>query len=880
MAQPIHGLTYDSYTVAFICPMGVELAAVAAMLDEIHPTLPCDKNSYTLGRIGPHNVVVAVMPEIGNNNAATVATQLMNDFRSVRFGLLVGIGGGIPVKDAYDIRLGDVVVSKPSGTFGGVVQFDRGKSYGDGRFERTGMLNKPPTVIMASLETLRAQHIMSGNQISRYVSKMLEKFPAMEQAQYFYQGVDQDLLFESTYHHRGDSSCDGCDRRRVVRRLPRETTSPRIHYGTIGSANQVVKDAVTRERLREDLGIICVEMEAAGLMDAFPCLVVRGICDYADSHKNKRWQPYAAATAAAFAKELLLVVPTAEVATACAAESTNWSVYDFKMTSGFGSGLIYAFHCRNESDFDLLPSVAEAAFNSYDKQHDPLCLDGTRTDVLDKIHEWADGDKEKCIFWLNGLAGTGKSTIARTVARDYSDRGRLGASFFFSRGGGDVSHAGKFFTSIAVQLARRIPTLRRYICEAIAEYSDIASQSLRDQWRKLILRPLSKLDGNGYQSYVLVVDALDECDNDNNIRIILQLLAEARSLKTVRLRIFLTSRPEIPIRYGICQIPDSEHEDFVLHNISPSIIDHDIYVFLEYNLRLIGQEYALDAGWPDECVIRRLVQNASGLFIWAATACRFIQEGREFAERRLSVILQSEMSVTAPERRLYEIYITVLTSSIGHQYNDEERDELLARLRTVLGNIVVLSSPLSASSLSRLLHTTKQQVDQTLNHLHAILDIPKDQTRPLRLHHPSFRDFLLEKERCGDLNFWVDEKEAHQILASRCISLLSSSLGQDICGLGIPGVLVTDIQSSRVEKCLPPEVQYACLYWVQHLQKSGELLHDDSQIHQFLQVHLLHWLEALSLIRKITEGILAIISLESITLVSFLGPINLSINND
>jgi nucleoside phosphorylase len=314
MDQPVHSLTHDSYTVACICPMGVELAAVEAMLDEIHPDLPstCDKNSYTLGRMGVHNVVIAVMPEIGNNKAATVAAQLLNDFKSIRFGLLVGIGGGIPVEDEYDIRLGDIVVSKPT-TFGGVVQFDRGKVHPDGCFERTGMLNKPPAFLAANVQKLQARHRRIGNQISIYLSEMLERYPAMKEEQYFYQGMEHDLLFEAKYDHQGGGNCRRCNRSKVVDREPREKTLPRIHYGIVGSANQVVKDAVTREKLREDLGIICVEMEAAGLMDEFPCLVIRGICDYADSHKNKRWQPYAAATAAAYAKELLSIVPTQEI---------------------------------------------------------------------------------------------------------------------------------------------------------------------------------------------------------------------------------------------------------------------------------------------------------------------------------------------------------------------------------------------------------------------------------------------------------------------------------------------------------------------------------------------------------------------------------------
>jgi NACHT domain len=452
------------------------------------------------------------------------------------------------------------------------------------------------------------------------------------------------------------------------------------------------------------------------------------------------------------------------------------------------------------------------------------------------------------------LAGTGKSTIARTIASEYHEQGRLGASFFFSKGGGDVSHAGKFFTSIAVQLANRSPALKRYICEAIKDHTDIASQSLRDQWRQLVLRPL--LNGNCPQSsFIFVVDALDECEGHNDIRVIVELLAEARSLETVRLRVLMTSRPEIPIRHGIHNIPEAEHKDFVLHNISPSIVDHDIFIFLEVNFRMIREEYAFTADWPGEEVIRRLVQNASSLFIWAATACRFIYGGRQLAADRLKDILKGDSSVTAPEMQLNEIYTTVLKNYVGHDYSPQE-------------SIVNLFSPLSAHSLARLLNFPKEVVDRKLADLHAILDISTEQSRPIRLHHPSFRDFLIEKNRCGDPHFWVDKTQAHKALADSCIRLMTTTLKRDILGLNSPGALITDIESSRVEECLPPEVQYACLYWVQHLQRSNAQIYDNDQVHQFLLEHLLHWLEAISLMDKTAEGVLAIISLESIVAVS------------
>jgi nucleoside phosphorylase len=323
MDRPL--LTHDDYTVACICPMGVELAPVMAILDQRHQSLPTsrDQNRYTLGCIKGHNVVIAVMPEIGNNNAATVAIQLLNDFRSIRFGLLVGIGGGIPSEDE-DIRLGDIVVSKPTKEFGGVVQFDRGKIHSNGRFERTGSLNKPPPVLQANVESLIAEHKLAGNQISKYLSEMLRIFPHMEEEGYIYPGIEQDQLFEAAYSHEGGKTCQKCNRGEVVKRDIRRSSAPKIHYGTIGSSNVVIKDGITREQLREDLEILCVEMEAAGLMDNFPCLVIRGICDYADSHKNKQWQPYAAATAAAYAKELLYYVPEQQI------EATSKAADDFR----------------------------------------------------------------------------------------------------------------------------------------------------------------------------------------------------------------------------------------------------------------------------------------------------------------------------------------------------------------------------------------------------------------------------------------------------------------------------------------------------------------------------------------------------------------------
>lgn len=207
-------------------------------------------------------------------------------------------------------------------------------------------------------------------------------------------------------------------------------------------------------------------------------------------------------------------------------------------------------------------------------------------------------------------------------------------------------------------------------------------------------------------------------------------MIEAQSLKTVWLRIFLSSRPEILVRHGFYQMPETEHRDFVLHNISPSIVDHDISIFLEHNLSLIKQECFLDTGWPGEQIIRSLVQNASGLFIWAATTYRFVREGKRFAQKRLNTILKSSnTSASAPENHLDEIYVTVLKQSISPDFTDEEKENSYCILRHIIGCLMILFSTLSANSLCKLLHVTRQDIDQTLDGLHA-LEYPRGPSHP------------------------------------------------------------------------------------------------------------------------------------------------------
>lgn len=300
--------TRDLYTVGWIAALPLERAVAMAMLDEKHEkpldfVQPhSDTNSYTWGRINDHNVVIASLAagKYGTISAAASALPMLSSFPQIRIGFLVGIGAGIARPDhGRDIRLGDIAVSQPHGNSGGVIQYDLFKAKPGNQRESRAFLNSPPEVLLHALGNLQAQHILEPPRVLEYLEETMTRYPRLAKQGYVHQGFENDRLFKTT------------DPSEEVQRENRDSTEPEIHYGIIASGNTLFNDAVHRDKILEDVGeeCICFEMEAAGLINNFPCIVVRGICDYADSHKSDRWQRYAAATAAAYAKELLDYIP-------------------------------------------------------------------------------------------------------------------------------------------------------------------------------------------------------------------------------------------------------------------------------------------------------------------------------------------------------------------------------------------------------------------------------------------------------------------------------------------------------------------------------------------------------------------------------------------
>lgn len=308
----------EHFHVGWICAVQTEYVVACELLDEEFPPLPSrlqhDDNTYTLGRIGQHSLVIACLPKgkYGLSNAASVAKDMIHSFPCIQFGLMVGIAGGAP-SAKHDIRLGDVVVSSPTGRTNGVVHYEFGKTMQRQQLHRTGALSAPPMVLLTALNGLDALHERKGHAIAETVQKMLERNPRLAK-KYGRPLLASDRLYEAEYlHSDAEKSCDEIcvgEHAREVHRKEREAHEPNpiVHYGLIASADRLMKDAVKRDTLSNTEDVLCFEMEAAGLVERFPLLVIRGICDYSDTHKNDIWQGYAAATAAAYAKELLNII--------------------------------------------------------------------------------------------------------------------------------------------------------------------------------------------------------------------------------------------------------------------------------------------------------------------------------------------------------------------------------------------------------------------------------------------------------------------------------------------------------------------------------------------------------------------------------------------
>ncbi|KAI0506295.1 WD40-repeat-containing domain protein [Xylaria bambusicola] len=525
---------------------------------------------------------------------------------------------------------------------------------------------------------------------------------------------------------------------------------------------------------------------------------------------------------------------------------------------GYVAGDVTLQHAGRGGSSELFDDLPEAAFNSRSKEHWPSCLENTRQSLLEKIHNWADAKDGKHIYWLKGMAGTGKSTVALTVARQYNEKGRLCASFFFSRGGGDLASAGKFARTIVSQLRRTLPGHREHVDNVVKCDPDIRKAGLYEQWEKLVLQPLMQLGkGTSPAPSLIVVDALDECDNEDDVSLLIQCLAEAAAVKDIYLRIFVTSRPEQRIHFGFSRISPDAREDFILHNIEHSIVDQDLELFYEDRLMHIAKRFNLGDSLISDGAIQTLVQKSDRLFIYAATACRFIYDGRELlAKERLSSLINLDNKSTHPEKELYQMYAAVLEQSFTQNYQPGEVPRVYTVFNRVVGSIVVLFDTMTPFDLSSLLSESQHEILAMLRCLYSVLDIAEQAGGRIRLVHPSFRDFLLDPTRASDRGITVDAKATHRDLLFCCLRLMKEYLKRNMCNIESPGTRVHEIPKDRIDQLISHPVQYACRNWIYHLEHSCVNLDEEIlEMIDFFHGRFLYWLETLAWIGRLSEGV-------------------------
>ncbi|KXJ87851.1 hypothetical protein Micbo1qcDRAFT_98608, partial [Microdochium bolleyi] len=592
------------YEIGWICALHVEFAAAQALLDLVHETLPLhpnDSNHYVLGQMGRFNVALACLPAggMGMNNAAIVSSNMRRTFVSIELQLVVGIAGGVP-SATNDIRLGDVVVGL------NVVQHDFGKTIQEGLFTGTATVYTPSAKVMAAVTALRAQYDMRGSQIPSMLDHMLLDYPKM--TQYASRDRLQDDLFESTYEHPGTSTtCETCARSRLVTRGSRAETAPIVHFGTIASGNQVIKHGQTRDRIGLQHDALCLEMEGAALkgLDT-PFLVIRGVCDYANSHKNKQWQPYSAAVAAACAKEIISLmqpsktigdqgtksraVADGEPSTANAAQAAA----DDKKRFTRSQTIINSLH------FDQI----DARYMNIKSAHTRTCSWLLNTQ---EYQDWLDPDKledHHGLIWIKGKPGAGKSTIMKfllgEVQKNKSEDQTIISFFFNARGSHIEKSVQGLYQSLLHQLFTRISRLH-HVLDTLPAGPD---GSVISPWTTISLQEILKqcVPILGGHSLFCLVDALDEGDQDE-IRAMVYFFEELGNLargSDLSFHLCFASRhyPHITVRNGV---------ELVLEHHTGHERDIANYIADKLNVERTNATRALHT---------KIQEKAMGVFMW------------------------------------------------------------------------------------------------------------------------------------------------------------------------------------------------------------------------------------------------------------------------
>ncbi|KAI9689741.1 MAG: hypothetical protein M1822_009623 [Bathelium mastoideum] len=558
-----HPLPLDQYQVGVICALDHELAAAKAILDEFYDntTAPdiLDTNTYILGRLHKHNVVITCLPAgvYGTSSAARVVRDMARTFTGLRFGLMVGIGGGIPnLSKGLDIRLGDVVISQPDQTYGGVVQYDLGK-LGNEHFERKGFLKPPPNLLLSALGLLKADRHFNNSQVPDILTKIYKQHPSLTKNGFGFPRQENDTLYCSSCDGSTSGSCEFCTDGKIKRDI-RENHNPAFWYGTIASGNKLIRDAIARDTLGHELGALCVEMEAAGLMNDFPCIVIRGICDYSDSHKNDTWQKYAALAAAAYAKELLAYISPEQTSRAAPIQKR---IDSLERQSHLMEEHLREIRRQNEKQEQRYQSeqarqchqVFKTSTYEKFKAINSDRVEGTCQWVLSHSQyiQWNAKDHDD-LLWISANPGCGKSVLAKSlIDNELRATNQHTVCYFFFKDNEEQDRLATALCALLHQLFSHQPQLIQYAISVWNRTGDKLIKEVPELWRILLAAARSDV----VHDVTCVLDALDECQLPDQ-HLLINMLAQfytstSRSsprIRQGRLKFLITSRPYDNIR--------------------------------------------------------------------------------------------------------------------------------------------------------------------------------------------------------------------------------------------------------------------------------------------------------------------------------------------
>jgi hypothetical protein len=479
--------------------------------------------------------------------------------------------------------------------------------------------------------------------------------------------------------------------------------------------------------------------------------------------------------------------------------------------------------------------------------------------------------QERQVFWLNGLAGTGKSTIAQTFAETTFADGKLGASFFCSRDFEDRSNLQTIFRTLAYQLAYRYPNFRAKLLEVLKANPDAGQESLCSQMERLIVGPLKVTN----ISTLFIVDALDECKDEEPASALLSVLSHyANEIPNVKF--FLTGRPEPRIRTGFRLKPLLPITEVLkLHEVKPETVDSDIKLFFQTQLTKIVEDRSdcCDMGdWPSLPDVEILCKKATGFFIYAATVVKFVDSNIDPPSERLSLITSLPQSTIEEGRSgIDQLYTKILDQAFSGVHAGNSQTHL--RFQTVVGAVLLIFNPLPIKALSEVLEYSIPHIHSTIRSLHSLLFIPEKQENPIRTFHKSFSDFLTDPKRCKDSRFLVEPAVHHMKILLSCLTLMRGKL-KNICNLQKHAVHseVKDLSSWK-KSCIGDALEYACQFWTKHLLAvpitNPHIKEVQKAIDTFFTTCLPYWIEVLALTGNLGIGVYAMNDIEQwCTLVS------------